>query len=447
MRYRRGALAASLLALSAACSDGIGPDRTIAGRLTLDFCSDETPVFFAYRNDGGNWTTVDPNAESSFIFDVTEKVGIAMTFDFGDEILTDVYYATRTELLPLSDKACNEITGAKTVNGSVSNVAVGENAVVTMGRFDITGNELVITPPPSTFSLTNVATGPQDLIAHREVNTIEGPVPDRVIVRRALNPTNGATLPVLDFSTGSSDALTVNLASMTGLVGGEDNYLDIYFETALGTSHTLWLAPLFSTSSQPIYGVPAGLTQAGDLHRLDLQAEAPGGASYRTIRRWYRNPANQNLPLGPALATPSITTAGTSPYLRLRATLAGQQEYGSFATAYFIQGTTFQRSVFVTETAGYRGGLPTAWSLEIPNLTTTGEYPADAGLVSGNGTQWFVEAFDGALADFIGSTPTEGATLRWAGRTSSVTMLRAEGSSVERGRSRPHIIDRRAFGR
>lgn len=447
MRYRRGALATSLLALTAACSDGTGPDRTIAGRLTLDFCSDETPVFFAYRNDGGAWTTVDPNAEGSFIFDVTEKVGVAMTFDFGDEILTDVYYATRTELLPLSDKACNEITGAKTVNGSVTDVAVGEQAVVTMGSFDITGNELVVTPPPSTFSLTNVATGPQDLIAHREANTIEGPVPDRVILRRAQNPTNGATIPVLDFSTGTSDALTVNLASMTGLASGEDNYLDVYFETALGTRHTLWLAPLFSTSSQAIYGVPAGLTQAGDLHRLDLQAEASGGASYRTIRRWYRNPANQSLPLGPALAMPTIASAGTSPYLRLRATLAGQQEYGSFATAYFIQGTTFQRSVFVTETAGYRGGLPTAWSLEIPNLATTGAYPADAGLVSGNGTQWFVEAFDGALADFVGSTPTEGATLRWAGRTSSVTMLRAEGSSGERDRGRPHILDRRAFGR
>jgi hypothetical protein len=442
MRYRSVAVSLSLAALVAACSDGVGPNRTIAGRLTLDFCSNESPVFFAYRNDGGNWTSVSESADNSFTFDVTEKVGIAMTFDFGDEILTDVYYATRTELLPLSDKACNESVGAKTVNGSVSNVATGEQAYVSMG-----GSEIVVAPPPSTFSLTSVPSGPQDLIAHREVTTIEGLAPDRVVIRRAQNPVSGATLAALDFSAATSDPLTVNLASITGLTGGEDNYLDVYFETALGTEHTLWLAPLFSTSTQTLYGIPAALTQSGDLHRLDLQAEATSGATYRVVRRWYRNPANQSLSLGPNLPTPGITSAGTTPYLRLRASLPSQPDYGSFATAYFIQGTSFLRSVFVTETSGYRGGTPATWTLEIPNLSSTGDYPADAGLVSGSGTQWFVEAFDGSLGDFIGSTPTEGATVRWAGRTSSVTLLRAEGSAGERSRGRPAFLDQRVIRR
>jgi hypothetical protein len=444
----RGSWAAvAALAALGACSDGTGPDPVIVGPLTLDFCATEAPVFFAYQNDGGDWTEVDGTIDDSFTFEATERVAVAMTFDFGSEMLTDIYYATRTELLPLSDKACIETFGAKTVHGTVANVGIGDSAVVTMG-----GAETTVLPPPSNWTLDGVPTGPQDLVAHREVATIEGIVPDRVIIRRAQNPTNNATLTALDFSAGTSDALTVNLASISGLSAGEDNYLDVFFQTALGTDHWLYAAPFFSGNSTAIYGVPEALTQSGDMHQLDLQAQPSSGEQYRVVRRWYRDPANQSLSLGPALNTPSISSLGTSPYLRLRASLQSQSEYDSFATAYFIQGdpNIALFSVFVTHTAGFHGGTPSTWSLDIPPDLDDAGWPSTAWLESGDGTQWFVEAFDGSLADFIGATPVEGATIRWAGRTSDVVALRslrADGSRAERLRRRPVLLDQGGFRR
>jgi hypothetical protein len=441
MRSRWIIAAAPFLALAGACSDGIGPSRDIVGALTLDFCAGEAPVFFAYQNEGGDWTRVTGDGSNTFSFDVTERVAVAMTFNFGNETLTDIYYATRTELLPLSDRACVETSGGKTVNGTVSDVLAGEAAVVSMSEI-----EEVVEPPPSTFSLQGVAEGPQDIVAHREVNTLAGLVPDRVIVRRAQNPTNGATIAALDFSTTTSDAVTASTVTMAGLQPGETNLLDIYFQTALGTTHTLYLAPEFANATQAIYGVPSTLTQAGDLHRLDLQAEAAVN-DYRAVRHWYRNPANQSVALGAPLNNPSITFVGASPYLRMRASVASQFDYGSFATAYFIQGTTIRRSVFVTQTSGYAGGTPSTWTMEIPDVTEAGGYPGTAGLVSGQGTQWFVEAFNGSLSDFIGANPTEGATVRWAGLSSSVTLLRADGGAPERGSRRRSALNQRAFRR
>ena len=444
----RGSWAAvPALAALAACSDGIGPDPIPVGPLTLDFCSTEAPIFFAYQNDGGDWTRINGTADHSFTFDATERVAIATTFDRGDEMLTDIYFATRTELLPMSDKACIEILGAKTVNGTVTGVGASDSAVVTMG-----GAETSVLPPPNTWTLTDVPAGPQDLVAHREVATIDGIVPDRVIIRRAQNPTNNATLPTLDFGTTTSEALTVNLLSISGLASGEDNYLDVFFQTALGTDHYLYAAPFFSTNSQPIYGVPASLTQAGDLHQVRLEARAASNDRYRVVTRWYRDPANQSLLLGPALNTPSITSLGTSPYLRLRASLQAQSEYDSFATAYFIQeenGELF--SVFVTHTSGYHGGAPATWVLDIPPDLDDAGWPNSAWLLTGFGTQWFVEAIDGSLTDFIGATTTENSTIRWAGRTSDIVALRAlrgGGADVPpRLRRRPALLDQGGFRR
>ena len=440
----RGSWAAvAAFAALGACSDGAGPDPVIVGPLTLDFCATEAPVFFAYQNDGGDWTRVEGTIDDSFTFDASERLAIAMTFDFGSEMLTDVYYATRSELLPLSDKACIETFGAKTVHGSVANVGISDSAVVSMS-----GAETTVLPPPSTFTLQGVANGPQDIVAHREVATIDGLVPDRVIIRRAQNPTNNATIAALDFGATTSDPLTVNLASISGLTAGEDNYLDVFFKTALGTDHWLYAAPFFSSNAQTIYGVPSGLTQSGDLHQLDLQAQPSSGERYRVVRRWYREPANQSLSLGPTLNLPSISSLGGG---LLRASLQAQSEYDSFATAYFIQGPDDAlTSVFVTHTAGFHGGAPSTWVLETPDLSDVAGYPLAAQLVSGFGTQWFVEAFDGALSDFIGATPTANATVRWAGRTSEVVALRrlrVDGSKAERLRSRPVILDQGGFRR
>ena len=439
----RWAVAAPLLVL-AACSDGGTEPDPVVDTIVLDFCSDEVPLWFAYQNAGGDWTRVLPSADGAFEFDASERVTVATVTEDARGILTDIYYTTATELGPLSDRACVERLGSKTINGSVANVATDEQARVAMA-----GAEAVVTPPPSTFQLLGVADGPQDVVAHREVDDFGFMVPDRVIIRRAQSFTNGATMPVLDFGTTTSDPVAVNTATISGLAAGETNYLDVYFNTALGTLDTLYLAPLFGTASQTIYAVPATLTQSGDLHRLYLTAETAFMDAYRSVSHWYRTPANKAVPLGPPLNNVQIGSVASNPYLRLRAQVNSQSEYGSFASAFFIQNMTSDtfREVYVTQTEGYTNGTPNVWTLEIPDLRDAGGYPVDAGLVSGNGTQWFVEAYDASLADVIGATPTEGATARWAGRTSDVTLLRAEGSSPATRSRRPDALGTRALSR
>lgn len=451
MSFRRTLLAAPCVVLAVACSDGTGPVGPIVGSLTLDFCSGEAPTFFAVQNQGRDWQRINPTAEDAFTFDVSERLGIAMVIDRGDEIVTDVYYATASELEPLSDLACTETFGGKSVNGSVVDVLAGELSVVSMGQsFE------VIEPPPSTFTLTGIGNTPLDIVAHREIDTGGDLAPDRIIIRRAQNPTNGATLNAFDFSTASneSEAVAANVVTISGLNAGDENLLDVFFRTALGTNHSLYVAPLFSTNQQAIYGVPSTLTQSGDLHLLQLQTIDQFSGDERWAIRYYRNAANQSLALGPQLAAPTIGRTATSPYLRLRATLPSQIEYPSFATAYFVQGTNGERKVFVTVTADYEDGMPSTWELEIPDLSDAGGYPtSSAGLVTGNGTQWFVEAYNGDLADLIGASPAEGASLRWATRTSSVTLLRAlraaapESESGARQHGRPLASERRILRR
>ncbi|HYC50605.1 MAG TPA: hypothetical protein VEB19_05780, partial [Gemmatimonadaceae bacterium] len=189
----RWAAVGSLLVL-AACSDATGPDPVV-DTIVLDFCSYETPLWFAYQNNGGDWKRVMPSSGSSFEFDASERVAVAFTVERPNGLVTDIYYTTATELAPLSGRACVEKFGAKVLNGDVGDVLEGEEAVVSMG-----GVEEIVTPPPSTFTLQDVPDGPQDIVAHRDVGTIGALVPDRVIVRRAQSLTNGGTINVLDFS-------------------------------------------------------------------------------------------------------------------------------------------------------------------------------------------------------------------------------------------------------
>lgn len=435
MRSRWKFLLIAPFVVSASCVEGTSIDPTLE-ELVLAFCSDELPVWFAYQNQGGDWTRVQPDANNAFVFDASDKVAVAMTFDFGTSRLTDVYYAHINDLLPMSNKACTPTTGTKTVNGSVAGLGTSESA-----RISMSSSTTSAFPVQSTWTLNNVVNAAQDLIAHREISGVGGsPIPNRVIVRRNLNPVSGATLPVLDFSASEALAIATNTLSITGLLSGESNYYDLDFMTASGTSHPLYQSPFFTSPSQTLYGIPSSLTQAGDVHKLNLNADASSGTSYRTILHYYRTPGDKSMIFGAALNTPAVQNITSTPYARLRTTLASQSDYPDFATAYFIQGS---RQVYVTVTSGYYSGTPITWTNEIPDFSAAGGYPTNAGLQSGTQTSWFVEAFSGTLENYISATPGDGATIKLAGRSANTSTSQM---SVAGERQSPRaILDRRAF--
>ena len=421
MRRRWKALvAAPLLAFSTSCSDGTGIDPTLE-EIVLAFCASELPVWFAYQNEGGSWTRVQPNAQNAFAFDAADRVAIAIVNDFGTTRLTDIYYAHIDELRPLSNKACTETSGTKTVNGSVSGLGLSESARVSMSSSTTSAFS-----GQTAWTLNNVVNGAQDLIAHREVTGVSSTVtPNRVIVRRNQNPLSGATLPVLDFGASEALAIATNTLTISGLIGTETNYYYIDFATASGTSHNIFASPDITSPSQTLYGIPVSLTQTGDLHKLDLNADA-SATSYRTVWHWYRNPADKSVAFGAALNTPTVQNITSTPYARLRASLQSQVDYADFARAYFIQSG---RRVFVTVTAAYRSGTPSTWTIEIPDVTAAGGYPSNAGLLAGTSTSWFVEAFNGTLENYISATPGDGATVKFAGRSSNIATAQMSVSS------------------
>ncbi|MEX2152305.1 MAG: hypothetical protein WD825_03150 [Gemmatimonadaceae bacterium] len=390
----------------------------------LDFCAPEAPIFFAIQNEGEDWQRVTGLASHTFAFEATPRVAIAMTFDRGSSVLTDVYYTTSEELLPLSGISCTEVVGTKTVHGTVSNVPSGGRAVVSMS-----GAAAEVISPATNFTLVGVADSPQDVVAHRDGNALNiDVVPDRVIVRRAQNPIEGATLSDLNFGTQSSAAVATNPLTIGGMSAGDDSFFDVIFGTALGTTHTLYQSPIFSGSSRVLYSIPSTLTQSGDLHEILLNSDSPNASAYRTVRHWYRNPATKNLSFGAALVAPSISSVATSPYARMRALLPAQVDYSRFATAFFIQDT---RSMFVTVTAGHTEGTPGTWTLEVPDLTAAG-IPSTAGLEPGQSTTTTVEAYDGALSSIFGGGLTDGAIMRFAGRSSITSTVQLRQTAVSR---------------
>jgi hypothetical protein len=429
-------IAVPLLALAGSCTDGTTIDRTLE-EIVLAFCASELPTWFAHQNEGGSWTRVQPDANNAFKFDASDKVAIAMAFDFGNSRLTDIYYTHVNELKPLSNRACTESRGTKTVNGTVAGLGTNESAHISMSSSTTSAF-----PLQTSWTLGNIVNGPQDLVAHRELTGVSSTTtPNRVIVRRNLNPVSGSTLtPALDFGATEAVAMATNTLSITGLLSNESNYYDIDFATPTSTSHRLYESPFFTLPSQTLYGIPSSLTQTGDLHRLDLNADAPNGTSYRTILHWYRNPADKSVIFGAALNTPTIQNVASTPYVRLRTTLASQVDYPDFVTAYFIQGN---RSVLVTVTAAHHSGTPTTWTNEIPDFGAAVGYPSNAGLQAGTSTQWFVEAFSGSLENYIGATPGDGATVKLAGRSANTST--AQMSVAGERRPRRAMLDRRAL--
>ena len=107
-----------------------------------------------------------------------------------------------------------------------------------------------------------------------------------------------------------------------------------------------------------------------------------------------------------------MSTISTGSALRLSASLPSQTDYQSFASAVHRQGT---RIVSVTGTAGYFGGTPTTWVLDMPDLAGVSGYSTTFGLSSALNTESYVEAYSGTIASFFGAF-VEGGSLSFAGR-------------------------------
>jgi hypothetical protein len=428
-RHLKPLRAAWLLAALAAV--GCGIDVTDPGaenpmEIKLDFCSNETPVWFAYQQSGGAWTSVTPDAAGTFTFNATNRTAIAFVRQNGADYKTDVVFTTNLDLDKLSGLACVEESGAKSINGSVSGVSGSQLALVSMSFASA-----YLTSNQTTFTLTQLVDRPLDLIASRIDVSLTEQHANKTVIRRAQSQVNGSTMPVINFDA-EGVVPTTATATLSGVGDPESGLLMNNFFSNLETSHTLTAVDPISDGPTPFAAIPASAQSAGDYHDLFIvAASADGGA--RGYEQFFASPANQGLNLGPPLAEPLVTVITSTPNVLLRVLLAGQVEYSTVIMSDFHQETSFANvdvSMFVT--ASYFGGTPSTWDLPIPSFSGVSGYQDSWALKAGN-IEYTITALYGRPQLLLGAKPEPPEFVQFASRTSSMAASQLGiGSAVAR---------------
>lgn len=417
-RIWRCASLGPLAAVWLACDLTTGLDPQAPVDLALDFCSHETPVWFAYRNHSGDWVRVIPDAEGTFRFTAEFRVTLAYVRQSGSDYHTAFIGALNTELERISGATCLEETATKQLNGSVAGIAGTEKALVTM----MFANAYLQSPQTS-FSLSNLPDRSLDLIASRvNITGTTLQASDKIIIRKNQNFVSGTNLQVLDLGGAEAVTLPTNTVTVIGLVPGEGTALSNNLFTQQGTSHVLFFSQLTENGDVSVPLVPTSHTADGDYHDLFVIANAADGASFRGVETYVRTPGAKTLAIGGPLAfAPAFTTVSTTPYLRQRMVMSmGSGEYVSAANLLLQQ--QFQQfsvtKVEVTVTLAYYNRLG-EWDLTIPDLSSVDGWQNAWGLQSGTPVSWTITTFAGRGALLLGALPDETEAILFAGRSSA----------------------------
>jgi hypothetical protein len=383
--------------------------------VTVAFCAADAPVWVAQQDGSGAWSRVNPTAGSSYTFNFASgRGGIATVDTVGTGFDVNVIYGTAAEFTSFAGTANFGGCSAKSVNGSVANVATTDVATVALGYSSTT----VIPAVSSNFTLESVADGPQDLVAVRIDGTTERT--NAVILRRALNPAAGSTLPVLDFSATEAFAPAAAYVTVAGVGGGETGGFLSSFTGLRGSAMANIGFGTTTGAEQQYEALPEARLNAGELQLLQAIASSAGGNSSRSAGVYFRSPTNRTITLGPALGTPTVSKAATTPYVRPRLQLTLQTEYNRLLSTTWRQGTG-DRTTNVTASASYFGTPPATWDLTVPDLSTVAGWNNTWGLQDGTPIDWDVVAFGGA-SNFLDASIADGSTTQFASLSSSTPL-------------------------
>lgn len=365
------------------------------GNVVWRFCDGSTVPWFAVQDGNGAWTRV-VGTNNTFSFNLTnDRGGVAYVVASGTTASNFIYYGNRAEVTARGVQQCPSAT-AKTVNGTVAGVGTTDQAWISLGTRVTT----VVPAAGTSFSLKGVADGPHDLIAGRTTVAFNGTSVStslaKVIVRRNQNPADNATLPVLDF--GTSEAFTPSTATATiSNLGADQSIVNILYTTSNGTIGSLYSDASFGGASRSFSGIPSAQQATGDLHLLSVSALAStaltdpiAAATLRSTAIYFSTLGNQTVALGPALSTPTVTSASTAPYARLRAVLTRQTEYNQYFMANFQQSGTTARTAQIEATVTWVGSG--SFDVTVPDFSGVAGWDNSWGFKTGVNTIWFLNA-------------------------------------------------------
>jgi hypothetical protein len=400
--------------------------------LSFASCDPSTvPIWLAVQSGNGAWTRVTAGANNTFTFTPGATGGIAyVTADAAGFKTTQVLYGTAAEITAIATGPgpCSDLqTGTKRVNGTETHpggpaiqqtVSIG-GAETTWTAFSGAG-----------YSLRNVPAGRRDVVAFSSTTAANGDTQlQRMIIRRNVEYANNATVPDLDLIGGESFAPVQHPITFTNLAGDKSGATVSFVTTNGGSSYFSGAGRFLnglSSDGVGVYGIPDSLLQSGDFHLASVFASAKDGKSFRVAQWSVHSLGNRAITFGPALAPPSVTSLGTTPYLRPRVQLPLQSEYNGGASAEYDQGGN---KVEVSATAGYFTGAPASWVIDVPDLTSAGYDPA-WGLKGGTTLSWLVSAAGGNVLPFLGAPLVDGAQIVAAGTSSDAASFNVLGDRM-----------------
>jgi hypothetical protein len=410
----------------------IAPPATAS--VTVPFCTTGIPAWFAYQNEGFAWQRVTASG-SSFTFSASQKVTVAYAFVTGSQSQVNVLYVTRSDIAAFSDRDCR---GPKTLSGSVAAVNAGQIATVVMGV-----GEGTVANGPGSFTLTDVATRPLDLLATRGAVSGGYFTPDRMVVRRALDLPTGSVIPAIDFDAAESFAPVAHTLTINGVPTGDFvDFENVLFSatSSFGTVHSA--RPVGAAAT--LYSVPAAQLAAGDMHELTILALQSSTVG-RVHVSYFGAPGDRTELVGPNLSAPTLTSITSTPYVRPRLQLASQPEYATAADVFLQQATAGSfRALLVLATAGHLGATPGTWDLVVPDFTGTDGFNASWMLSAGPSTSYFAEAYSLRSEILFGGLPVAGDVLRVAFRelATAFPALRAQPRRARPSLTRPQYLRR-----
>lgn len=407
-------------AISGAVTPGGGGG---SGNINWRFCDlEDLPLFVAFRaGTSGAWTRVLPSANNTYSFTLGGPGSVVIVRP-GNNVVANIqqYNFTAAEMAGTAEFECTQNPASKTLTGTVAGLSDTQTAQISVG-----GATATITNPTTAYMLTDVSTGTTDLLAFRAqqtvgANFIPTTTPDRAILRRNVDYSAASAIPVLDFNGAEAFAPASATYTLSGAIGGEITQILSFFNTTNGTSAGFLFGSLLNTSgSATVYGVPTNRLASSDFHFAMGFSVAQDASNQRGVYQYNRELVNRTLTLGPLLSTPTVSTVGTAPYVRLRSAGTWQTDYADGIGVTFQQGTTNSntRSWTISQSRAFLAGA--SYQLEIPDLTGTSGWNTSWGLITGLETTVSTSATGGAVQAFI--TPSEGAAFRQASRTTRIT--------------------------
>lgn len=384
--------------------------------VTWQFCeADRIPTWFAYQDGlNGTWQRVTATTPGTFNFAYGQpQIGIATVSTELGKTVTRVRYFGLSEITAAAAAECadNPAQGTKNHTGSVSGFgAATEIALVSLGK----ALSSVTNPSSTSFTISNVATGPLDLVAVRADIVTSSAL--RVLISRGVNAASGSSLGTLDLAGGTSFApvsssITVN-APNDGAIQAQNR-----FTTASGSGASFTTAQLSTGVAGTYQGVPEASMVTSDLQRVQATQQVNTTLS-RFVTQYIRGPVPVTLDMRADPGAPTLASVATTPYARASITGAVPAAFNN-VISFTLEQATGSKLWVISSTASGRTGAATNYAFTMPDFSTVAGWQNTWGL--GAGQTSVTSTFFGSTGTAVDGSPITGSVLFNNGRLGSFT--------------------------